>query len=266
MISSPTAFDIQGPVDAPWVTLVHGIGLSREIWADHVDDLSRQFRVLNYDLWGHGRSGPLPAPASLSLYSMQLIELLDHLRIERTAIVGFSLGGMINRRVVLDEPSRVSALAILNSPHRRNPEAQALVEQRAAATADGDLATTLDATLARWFTPAAFVQQPDLVSQVRQWILSNDLDSFAQARQVLARGVTELIAPEPPITVATLVLTGEHDSGSTPAMAREIAAEISGARCVIVPGLQHMGLLEHPPPFTHELLTFLRSTLCKETS
>ena len=52
-------------------------------------------------------------------------------------------------------------------------------------------------------------------------------------------------------------MTCEHDSGSTPAMSRAIAAEIVGAECVIVPGLQHLGLIERPEAFISEILSFL---------
>ena len=70
------------------------------------------------------------------LYARQLCGLLDHLQIDKAAIVGFSIGGMINRRFALDYADRLSALAILNSPHDRGDEAQALVEARAAAVRD----------------------------------------------------------------------------------------------------------------------------------
>ncbi|MEM9736569.1 MAG: alpha/beta hydrolase, partial [Pseudomonadota bacterium] len=54
----------------------------------------------------------------------------------------------------------------------------------------------------------------------------------------------------------TLVMTAEHDTGSTPAMARAIAAEIEGAETVIIPGLQHMGLVERPDLFALPVVEF----------
>ena len=252
--SSPTAFAISGPNDAPVIVLIHGLGLHRRIWDDLLEPLSDRYRVVSYDLWGHGESGPLPQPASLGLFARQCVELLDHLEIPKAGLVGFSLGGMINRRVAIDSPERVSALGVLNSPHQRSPQAQQLVEERAAATSAGDLSATLDATLERWLTPTA---TPALVARVSEWVLANNIDTFRQVRQVLANGVTELIDPQPAITVPTLVLTCEHDSGSTPSMAHAIAAEIVGAKTVIVPYLQHLGLLENPEPFVAALRGFL---------
>lgn len=114
-----TVYELSGPADAPVIVLIHGLGLNRHVWQWHEAALSGRYRVLNYDLFGHGDSAPPPARPSLSLFSAQLCALLDDLGIDGCAIVGFSLGGMINRRFALDHPARAAALAILNSPHER---------------------------------------------------------------------------------------------------------------------------------------------------
>lgn len=256
-----TVYELAGPEGAPVLVLIHGLGLTRATWEGHLPALAPRYRVLSYDLYGHGQSAPPPEIPSLRLFSEQLRALLDTLRIDRCAVVGFSLGGMINRRFAIDHAGRVAALGIFNSPHERGPQAQALVEERAAATEAGGPGATLDATIARWFTPAFREARPDVIARVRGWVLANDPAIYAQCRQVLARGVVELIRPDPPITVPALVMTCENDSGSTPAMSRAIAGEIAGAECEIVPGLQHMGLVERPALFTGPLLRFLDRTL-----
>jgi len=239
------------------VVLIHGLGLTHTTWDALVPDLGKVHDVIQYDLVGHGRSDPPPHALSLRHFGDQVIELLDELGIERAHLVGFSLGGMINRRVAIDHPGRVASLAILNSPHARGAEAQRLVEQRAVDSAAGGPGATIDATLQRWFTPQHLTEQPEQVASVRALVLANDLAHYAAARWVLANGVTELIEPDPPIGLPTLVMTCRHDSGSTPEMAEKIAAEIIGARLDIVEGRQHLGLLEDPERFTAPILSFL---------
>lgn len=255
-----TAYELTGPVGAPVVVLIHGLGLNRRTWDAYVPVLAERYRVLAYDLYCHGKSVAPPARPSLALFAGQLRELLDELGIARAATVGFSLGGMINRRLALDHGDRVAALAILNSPHERDPEAQRLVEERAADSREGPSAT-LDATIVRWFTPAFREAQPEVIERVRTWVLVNEPKAYGQCRQVLARGVPELVRPDPPLALPTLVMTAEHDSGSTPAMARAIASEIADAELIVVPGLQHMGLMERPELFTSPLLRFLDAAL-----
>jgi len=252
-------YNLSGKEGAPVLAFIHGLGLNRQIWDSFVSRLVPRFRVLTYDLYGHGESAAAPVKPSVSLYSEQLIGLLDELGIERCSVIGFSLGGMINRRIAIDHPARVAALVILNSPHERSAEAQALVEQRALDSAAGGPGATLDATIERWFTPEFRAAHDDYIQRVRGWVLANDAHNYALAREVLAFGVIELIRPRPPIAKPTLVMTCEHDSGSTPQMSQAIASEIAGSELIIVPGLKHMGLAENPGFFIDALAGFLDS-------
>lgn len=256
-----TAYDLTGPADAPVVALIHGLGLNRDVtWRALAPALAERFRVLSYDLPGHGETALPEGPVTLTTLSAHLIALLDALEIPRAALVGFSLGGMINRRCAMDHPDRVTALAILNSPHERDPQAQALVEARARDTSEGGPGATIDATLERWFTAEFRKESKPLVDEVRAVVLANEHGNYAAHRQVLAEGVKELIRPDPPITHPTLVMTCENDSGSTPAMSHAIGAEIRQAETIIVPGLQHLGLIEQPARFAGPLGEFLGRT------
>lgn len=253
-----TAYDLTGPGDAPVVALIHGLGLTRgSTWGAVAPALATRFRVLRYDLLGHGDTALPDRPPSLTTLSEQLIGLMDGLGIGQAALVGFSLGGMINRRLAMDHPDRVSALAILNSPHERGEEQQKLVEARAADTAAGGPGANIDVTLARWFTDGFRRDHPQAVEAVKQIVLRNDPDNYAGHRMVLAAGVTELIRPAPPITHPTLVMTCENDSGSSPSMSHAIASEIARAETIIVPGLQHLGLIEQPGAFRAPVMDFL---------
>ena len=250
-----TAYEISGPEDAPCVVLIHGLGLSSRLWDAHLAAF-KGYRVLRFDLFGHGDSAPAPEVATLSLYARQIAGLLDTVGIAAAHIVGFSIGGMINRRFAMDFPTRTLSLAILNSPHNRGEEAQAAVELRAASVRDQGAFSTFDAALKRWFTPD-YLATGDGPALVRDWRGQVDAESYAQTAWVLAHGVRELIAPEPPIQHPALVMTCENDSGSTPQMSHDIAAEIAGSQTIIVPHLQHLGLMEDPDAFTTPILTFL---------
>lgn len=252
-----TAYDLLGPDNAPIVVLIHGLGLCRQLWHPHIEQLSKTYRVLNYDLYGHGQSPAPPETASLTVFSNQLKNLLDQLQIKQVSIIGFSIGGMINRRFALDHGNRLNTLVILNSPHNRGELAQQQVEARAAKVSETGVMATLDDALRRWFTPDFLTRHQQSVNAVRQWREIVDPASYAQAAWVLANGVRELIAPVPPITQPTLIMTSENDSGSTPAMSKAIAAEIKNARLTIIPQLQHLGLMEQPNAFIEPILHFL---------
>jgi len=259
--SNGTAYQLTGPGDAPAVVLIHGLGLNRGVWDAFESRFSNRYRVLRYDLFGHGESVPPPTVPTLTVFSEQLLGLMDELQIEQAILIGFSLGGMINRRMAMDHPQRVRALGILNSPHEREPEAQKLEEQRARNSASGGPGAALDVTIERWFTPEFRANSKDFIERVRGWVLANDAEMYALCRQTLAFGVAELVRPQPPITHATLVITCENDTGSTPAMSQAIASEISGAQVIVVPHLRHMGLSENPGFFVTALAEFVETVL-----
>ena len=125
-----TSYDLTGPIGAPVLVLVHGLGLTRATWAAFVPAFAAHYRVLSYDLPGHGDSALPQDRPSLTTLSDHLTAVLDELQIARATLIGFSLGGMINRRVAMDHPGRVTALVVLNSPHERSPDAQLFVVGR----------------------------------------------------------------------------------------------------------------------------------------
>ena len=252
-----TMFERHGPSGAPVVVLIHGLGLNRACWQWMVPDLAERFQVITYDLYGHGQTVRPPEIPSLSLFSRQLADLLDHCGTGHAAIVGFSLGGMIARRFAQDHPNRVTALGILHSPHTRTPDAQAAILKRVEQAREQGSAATVEAALERWFTDASRIENPTMMHRVRGWVLANETAVYHTIYRVLADGVAEIVRPDPPISAPTLVITGDEDFGNGPEMTRAIAAEIEGAETLILQGLRHMALAENPQAVNAPLRVFL---------
>ena len=253
-----TAYWLDGPEDGPPLVLIHGLGLSSSLWQAHLPALCARYRVLNYDLYGHGQSRPAERPLNLSVFADQIAGLLDETVMGPAHFLGFSIGGMINRRVAMDHPDLVRSLVILNSPHDRGAQMQQEVEARARQALDQGAEATLQAALERWFTPEFLASNAQTPRQVASWRMQADRSSYGQSAWVLAHGVRELIRPAPPLMHASLVMTCAEDVGSTPQMSWDIAAEIPGAECQIIPQLKHLGLLEVPEAFTLPVLDFLQ--------
>ena len=242
----------------PAVVLIHGFGLNRAMWQWQLPALTPHFSVLTYDLLGHGESAPPAGTPDLAMFSRQLLALMDRCGVEHAAVVGFSLGGMIARRAALDHGDRLSALAILNSPHDRSPAEREAVRARVRETEAHGPSANVEPALERWFTPAFRAEAPETIALVRAWIMRNDPAVYPQIYQVLAEGDAELVQGLERIACPTLVMTGSDDPGNTPAMARAMAGLIPGARLVILPGLRHMALAEEPAAVNAPLCAFLR--------
>ena len=252
-----TQFALTGPPGSPVVVLIHGLGLNRDCWQWMIPVLTDGYRVLSYDLYGHGGSAlPTDAP-DLALFSRQLAGLLDHCDIGAATIVGFSLGGMIARRFAQDMPERTDALIILHSPHKRSAAAQAAIEKRVDQARKEGPTSTVSAALERWFTAPFRRDNPAMMDLVRGWVMANKIETYHRIYRVLADGIDEIVAPVPPISCPALVITGDEDHGNGPEMSHAIAAEIPGAETVILPGLRHMALAEDPDAVNLPVRQFL---------
>ena len=256
-----TSFRDTGNKEGRTLVFIHGLGLNKYVWQWQLPVLEKTFRLISYDLWGHGLSAdPIEEP-SLSVFVAQLNDLMDELGVGRATLVGFSLGGMIARRAAQDMPERVERLILLNTAHKRTPEAQSAIEARAMQAKSGGSKATVEAALLRWFTDRYRAHNPEKMDLVRRWVLANKKEIYHKNYMVLAKGVDEIVAPSRPITCSTLVLTADEDYGNGPEMSKAIAKEIEGARLVILRGLRHMALMEDPEAVNQSILDFLQNSV-----
>lgn len=245
----------------PTLVLSHGLGLNRHMWDGQWDALTSRYRVVRYDLMGHGESAKPGGPYQLGQFVAQLAALLDGLELARCALVGFSFGGMIIRGFALAHPGRVDALAILNSAHDRTDAERAGVLERVEQAARFGPQATVDAALARWFTADFAARRPEVLDRVRRWVVANDPESYPHSYRVMAECDAELARPIAAIQCPALVLACEDDRGNSPDMAQRMAALMPKGRAAIVPGLRHMGLVEDPAAINSVLLPFLDEVL-----
>lgn len=232
------------PAGIPLV-LIHGVGLDHTMWLPVMAAL-RGRRVIAYDMVGHGAAIKPAAPYTLATFVDQLAGIVAAVDSE-VDLVGFSMGALVAEGFAVSPPGRrVRRLVLLNSVHDRSPaERQAIVERVADVRANG-FAGTIEPALRRWFTPAFAAANPEVVDTVRQRLRSNDPVGYANAYEVFATADAALATTVAGIGVPTLVVTGEADERSTPAMATALAAALPHSRCEVLPGLRHLTPLEAP--------------------
>ncbi len=243
------------------VVFIHGLGNDRTRWAGQVRALSPRYRVITFDNMGHGESVKPPGPYDLEMFSDFLHELVEDIGLERFALVGFSLGGLIAQSYVLTHPRRVAAIAILNAVHGRNEQQRGAVRERGDRVEAGGPGATLDTSIERWYTAGFRQRRPDLVEETRRQILTNDRLAYAAAYRAFADSDPSLDERIRGIDCPTLVMTAENDIGSKPEMSRRIASRIPGAKQEIVPHLQHFAPMEDPEAYNRVLGPFLDEAL-----
>jgi len=219
---------------------IHGVGLDLTMWEKQVEDLSKHFRVISYDMVGHGGSEHPPGPYSLSQFVEQLAELMNHLRIEKSHIIGFSMGGMVAQAYALKYPDKVKTLTIMNAVANRTKEQRNAVLKRVEEVKRTGPLATIEPAIKRWFNLEFMDLQEETVSKIRERLQTNDAASYLAAYTLFATADEELWPQIQQINIPTQIITGENDLGSNPEMARQMHEMIVGSELMIVPNMRHM--------------------------
>jgi (E)-2-((N-methylformamido)methylene)succinate hydrolase len=251
-----TAVEISG--SGPPVVLLHGVGLNQSIWAEQVKALESDFQVITYDLLGHGRSAAVRANSPLADWVDQLSEVVRGLALEKFTLVGFSFGGLIAQAYAAQHSGLIEKLVLMSTVYDRNEAERAGVLSRLDVAQREGPHAIISAALSRWFSPQFAGAHPEILSQYEAILRGNDAASFLSAYECFARADRDLVGKLAVFDRPTLVMTGELDKGSTPAMARKLAGMIPGAECSIIAGGRHMMSVEMPDEVNSVLRRFLK--------
>ena len=254
MKAVPLHFEDGGGAGHP-VVLAHAIGMDRRMWDDLAARLGEAFRVIRVDLRGHGRS-PAPArPYTLEGMAEDVAALLDRLGIEKAHWVGLSMGAMIGIAFALAHPERLGRVVLANTTSSYGPEGRALWQARAKAVEDGGLAAIKDMVMSRYFSDAFRAAHPDTIAAVAARFLETPAEGYLGSCDAIAE--LDFAADLPRIHARTLVIAGEADAGTPPAMSEAIAARIPGAQLAVLPGAAHLSAAEKPAEFAALVKGFL---------
>jgi pimeloyl-ACP methyl ester carboxylesterase len=231
----------------PAVLLSHGYGATCRMWDGQIAALADKYRVILWDMRGHGRSGD---PTDAALYSQALTvadmaAVLDACGEERAVIGGLSLGGVMSLTFNFAHPERVRALMLFDTgPGFRNPEARRRWNAQAEARARSLEEKGFDALGGG--------------AEARLGKHRSARGLAGAARGMLAQEGSALIDSLPQIAAPTLVLVGAEDSHFLGA-ANYMAGKIPGAQKVVIPGAGHAANLDQPAAFNAAVIEFLAS-------
>lgn len=245
----PLHHRVLGQPGRPTVLIGGSVGSTFATWDPQLSALAAEFQVIAYDHRGHGGSPAPTGPYSIEDLARDVIALLDGYGVARAHVVGLSLGGMVAQLIAARRPQRVGRLVLLCTA-AHYPEPQSWTERAAAVRAGGTEAIA-DAVVERWLTADYRRDHPEEVAGLREMVISIDNEGYAACCDAIAG--MDLRADLARLQSPTLVIAGAEDPAVSPERMRELAAEISGSRFVIVPGA-HVPPLEHPDIVTNLLL------------
>ncbi|AQA14694.1 MULTISPECIES: 4-carboxymuconolactone decarboxylase [Streptomyces] len=244
-----------GPEDGPVLVLGPSLGTTWHMWDRQIPELSHHWRVLRFDLPGHGGAPAHPA-ASVAELATRLLATLDQLGVERFGYAGCSIGGAIGAELALRHPHRVGSLALVSASPRFGSADS--FRQRGVVVRTNGLDPIARATPERWFTPDFAAAQPAIVDWAVQMVRTTDPGCYIAACEALA--AFDVRAELSRIGVPTLVVAGADDQVTPPADARVLVAGIADARLALVPGASHLTPVEQPMAVTDLLVRHFSSS------
>jgi proline-specific peptidase len=263
-------YEIYG--DGEPVLLVHGFGAKKESWIAQTQPLAEHFKVIRFDNRGAGKSDRPDTPYTMELFADDINALLDYLKIEKTHIIGWSLGGMIVQNFILKYPKRVDKMVLINTnygmPDESGPEAYKNMRL------EGLKANKEDPVKAFWQSTRSgyyikFRKQMEAepnkkwhgLWSVEDLIQENitdpptEKDIIVQAKALTTHNTYDRLHE---INNKTLLITATHDRITPRSVMEEINEKIPNSTLKIIEKAGHDSPLSRAPEINQMIIEFLK--------
>ncbi|GAA1972989.1 alpha/beta fold hydrolase [Microbacterium pumilum] len=241
-----------GPAGAPLVVLGPSLGTSTILWEKVVPALTGRYRVIAWDLPGHGASTPAGDAFTIGDLADAVADAIVASGAGGVLYAGVSLGGATGLELLLRHPQLVEGAAIIASGAQLgDPPGW---HDRAAQVRAQSTSSLISASAGRWFAPGSIEREPDLSGRLLHALQDADDESYALCCEALADyDVRDRLGE---IRVPVLAAWGEHDAVAPEAKSREIADGVIDGRTVRIDGAAHLPPAERPPGTASAILDF----------
>jgi 3-oxoadipate enol-lactonase len=255
-MSEPGAFisSLDGPPGAPVLVLGNSLGTSRAVWDRQVPALATHFRLLRYELPGHGGAPAAAGPYTIAQLGAAVRALLDGYGVGRAAYCGISLGGMVGMWLAATAPERISGLGLICTSAYLPPASGWLA--RADLVREAGMTSIREASIKRWFTPAFVRREPGVVAAFSADLERTDPAGYAGCCAGIA--AMDLRPQLGDISAPTIVIAGADDPATPPAHGALIAMRTGrSARLRVIRGAAHLANVAAPGEVAALLLSHL---------
>lgn len=236
------------------LVFINSLGSDFRIWDEVVSHFIEQYRVVRFDKRGHGLSDSPPRPYSLHDFSQDLLGLLDHLEIEKTVLVGMSVGGMIALDFTVHFPNRVTALVLCDTAAKIGTAVY--WNERIANIEDKGMAQMTELILSRWFAPDFAQRQPTAYQGYTNLLRRTDVNGYLGTCAAL--GGADLREQVKVIQQPALVLCGAEDLATPPEVVAGLAAGLPNGRFQTILRAGHTPSVEQPEATAALIAQFLK--------
>ena len=249
------SYELHGKEGAPWLVLSHSLACSVRMWDPQIAALKDRYRILAYDTRGHGASEAPKGAYTLEMLADDLQALLDHVGAKNPHYCGLSMGGMIGQTFALKYPGVFRTLMLADTSSGFPAQVWPLWQERIRIAEEKGMAPLVQPTLERWFTEAFRQSHPQPVAGIAKLIASTPVAGYVGCCHAIPK--INLTARLKEIKAPILVICGDKDPGTPPAMSEAIRDNAPGSKLVMIPDAAHLSNLEQPAAFTKAMQDFI---------
>ncbi len=248
-------YTLEGLSQGTPLVFINSLGSDLRIWDDVVPTFLDQYPIIRHDKRGHGLSDCPPAPYSIRNHSEDLVKLLDHLNIDQVIPIGISVGGMIAQDFTINHPDRVKALVLCDTGAKIGTDE--LWNDRIDALRANGMAYLAEPILERWFAPAFKENDPAAYQGYYNLLTRMPVTGYTGTCEALRDA--DLREGVKTITAKTLVLCGDEDMSTPPALNQELAESIPNAEFALIEKAGHLPCVEQPAAVAEKINQFLQT-------
>jgi len=246
-------YKVEGTRDGVPLVFINALGTDLRIWDEVVAHFSGRYALIRYDKRGHGLSDCPPAPYSIRDFATDLHDLLDHLDISQSVLVGISVGGMIALDFAAAWPQRVRALVLCDTAPKIGTAD--LWNERINTLRSQGMQSMGNAILARWFAPTFAAQSPATYRGYYNMLTRNPVEGYTGTCEAIRDA--DLTAAARTIAARTLVLCGAEDISTPPDVTKSLVKLMPDATFQEIPGAAHLSCIEQPDAVAAHIEQFL---------
>lgn len=224
------------------LVFINSLGSDLRIWDGVISYFAEDFPIVRYDKRGHGLSDCPPGPYTLRDHTQDLAGLLAVLEVPSAILIGVSVGGMIALDFAHQYPERVHALVLCDTGARIGT-ADAWTERSTLVRQEG-LAAIAPLILGRWFSQSFSTVAPATYCGYSNMLTRTPAEGYAATCEALRDADLREVVKS--IHVPALVLCGEEDMATPPALGRELAVALPNARFQLIYQAGHLPSIEQP--------------------
>jgi len=251
------SYNDEGPKKAPVIIFIHGFPLNKSMWDKQSEKLKDSYRVIAYDIRGHGDTDLGAIDFSIDLFAQDLIDFMDALKIEKTMLCGLSMGGYIALNAIDKHPNRFSAL-ILSDTNCTADSSEA--KENRMKTIEGikenGVKKLADGLIPKLFAPESFKTYSEGIAVVKELIVKTPKQSFYNSLHAMANR-KETCSKLPEIKIPVLIIVGKEDKITPPEAANAMHEKIKDSSLQIIPNAGHLSNLENQEDFNNQLKKFI---------